>query len=606
VAKRGARQVIREKPRRIARDRQEEVVMNRREFIEQVAATSVLASVVPSAVGSDANQQSSASGGMPTPAAPEPKSATEALDIEQKAERIWSGQETVTSSYPYVLPHYKLQFPHLGTESQTFIDNYMVEWLYDLDRVMETPEKHPEAVIRPNDFPWEAFGNPLPSALYDTQDRIFKMWYCVSFGASPYNFTQVMCYAESDDGIRWRKPTDRGGLPFENHSKTNIVLQGVAWHSAMKEPAESDPQKRYKFVFWDSMSDLKFGAAYSADGYRAERIRVTPFRLSHNSGTFWDPAIRKYASYGQHGHHWNWLYRVRGVGRQESEDLLKWSPRQAVMLPDGNLPPSTEFGTMVAHKEGSLYLGTVSRYDMEPIWQSRGTEGSKFNWRDYVHPDQLLAYSRDGIHWSFASNGKVWLENGPPGSLDYGYADLFSPPVRHNGKLYFYYLAARHKQAVIPDTFERVVPKELRRAENFREMAFAQALTPEGRRDLRAVALATLRQDGYVRVRPVHNTGALLTRQFVFEGDRLYVNVNADFGWMQVEVLDDTMSPVNGFGRDDCDLIRGNSVSHEVRWKGNPDVRSLWNRPIRLKIHVTDCWLYSFRFGYSDGRDGRG
>jgi hypothetical protein len=580
--------------------------MKRREFIESVAAASVLGGPLGASLEAAADPAPSpAQGAGAPPALPERKSATEALDVEQKAERIWSGREAIPSSYPYVLPDYKLQFPHVGTESQLFVDNWMVEWLYDVERVLERPEKHPDPAIRPNDFPWEAFGNPLPSALYDAEDRLFKMWYCVSFGASPYNFTQVMCYAESDDGIRWRKPLDRGGLPFQEHAKTNIVLQGVAWHSAMKEPAEPDPRKRYKFVFWDSTAELKFGAAYSADGFRAERARVTPFRLSHNSGTFWDPAIKKYVSYGQHGHHWNWLYRVRGVGRQESEDLLKWTPRQPVILPDGNFPPSTELGTMVAHKEGSLYLGTVSRYDMEPVWQSRGRDGARFNWRDYVHPNQLLAYSRDGIHWSFAADGKVWLENGPPGSLDYGYADLFSPPVRHGGKLYFYYLAARHKQAVIRDTFEQILPKDLRRPENFREMAFADELTPEGRRDLRSVALATLREDGYVRVQPTHNRGALLTRQFVFEGDRLYVNVNSDFGWAQVEVLDDSMEPVKGFGRDDCDLIRGNAVAHEVRWRGNPDVRSLWNRPIRLKIHVTDCWLYSFRFGYADGSRGR-
>ncbi len=96
---------------------------------------------------------------------------------------------------------------------------------------------------------------------------------------------------------------------------------------------------------------------------------------------------------------------------------------------------------------------------------------------------------------------------------------------------------------------------------------------------------------------PTHNRGALLTRQFVFDGDRLYLNARGEFGWIQVEVLDDEMEPIAGFRREDSDLIRGDSVAHEVRWRGNPDVRSLANRPIRLKIYVTDSWLYSFRFG---------
>lgn len=45
--------------------------------------------------------------------------------------------------------------------------------------------------------------------------------------------------------------------------------------------------------------------------------------------------------------------------------------------------------------------------------------------------------------------------------------------------------------------------------------------------------------------------GAQLTRQFVFEGDRLYLNLNADFGWAQVEVLNDEMEPIPCFARAD-------------------------------------------------------
>lgn len=526
---------------------------------------------------------------------PEGKNPTESLDVQRKAARIWRGEEAIPDRYPYILPDYQLHFPHIGTEPQLFLDNYMVEWLYDLDRVMEAPQKHPVGVLHPNDFAWEAHGNPLPQVIYDDQEQLFKMWYSVSFGASPYNFTTVMCYAESADGITWHKPLDRGGLPFREHQQTNIVLEGAPWHSAWKEPGEPDPQKRYKFVFWDSMSDLKFGVAYSADGYRAGRTPVTPYRLSHNTGTLWDPSIQKYVSYGQHGHHWNYLFRVRGVGRQESDDLLKWSPRQPVILPDGNFPPSTEFGTLTAHKVGSLYVANVSRYDMEPVWQSNGPQGLKFNWRDYVHPDQLLAYSRDGYAWSFANYGAVWLENGPPGSIDYGYIEHVSPPALKDGKLYYYYMAARHKQSVIPETYERIVPQELRHREKFREMDFLEQLDVP-RRDLRCVGLSTLRQDGYVRVQPHHNTGALLTRQFVFEGDRLTLNLNADFGWAQVEVLDDEMAPIAGFSRAECEPLRGDAVALPVRWQGDMDLRLLWNRPVRLKIYLTDCWLYSFRF----------
>jgi hypothetical protein len=582
--------------------------MNRREFVGRFAVTPVLGSQLASWLAASSAQSGEGVKGQPSPShadkpdlrAPEKKSPTEVLDVQSKAERIWRGEEPVPARYPYILPDYKLEFPHIGTEPQLFLDNYMSEWLYDLERVMETPQKYPDPVLRGTDFEWEAYGGPIPVVLYDREDKTFKMWYCVSYGTSVSNMTQVLCYAESEDGIRWRKPLERGGLAFGKNRKTNIVLQGVAWHSVLKETHEPDPNKRYKFVFWDTQGNSKFGVAYSRDGYRAERTRVTPYILTHNTGTFWDPALQKYVSYGQYGHHWNYLYRVRGVGRQESEDLLRWTPRQPVILPDGNFAPSFEPAAMEVHKVGSLYIGTVANYDMEPIWRlGNGPKGQRFNTREQVHPNRLLAYSRDGLRWSFAENGKVWLDNGPPGSPDHGFVDALSPPALHNGKLYFYISAANYNQGLQPANLERIIPKALRREELLLASGFALAFPQEKRRNFDSVTLATLRQEGYMRVQPRYNEGSLLTRQFVFEGDRLYLNSISEFGWAQVEVLDDEMEPLPGFRREECDRIRGDSVAHEVRWKDNPDVRSLWNRPIRLKVYLTDCWLYSFRFGYA-------
>lgn len=535
---------------------------------------------------------------------PEKKSPTELLDLQHKAERVWAGEEPVSPRYPYILPDYELPFPHIGTEPQLFIDNFMLEWLYDAERVLETPVKHSQPAMPLNDFEWEGAGFTLPRAIYDAEERLFKMWYCITTDPMVKSDHLILCYAESDDGIRWRKPTDRGGLPYRQHQNTNIVLDGADWHTVLKETQEPDPEKRYKIVFWDTRKNSnRFGLAYSPDGIRAERTEVSPYRLTHNISTFWDPAIRKYVSYGQHGHHWNYQYRVRGIGRQESEDLLRWSPRVPVLLPDGNEPPSTEYGTMAVHKTGSLYIGTLGLYDMDPMWHSGGPKGMKNNFRDYVRPHQRIAYSRDGFRWSFAADRQPWIENGPPGSFDYGYVDHMSAPVAHDGKLYFYYWAVRTKQDTFmwPNALDLLVPPEIRDEARFPQKAHWGSLSPEERGRLHSVGLAMLRQDGYIRIQPTHGAGAVLTRQLVFEGDRLHLNLNSDFGWAQVEVLDDEMLPVEGFTREECDLIRGDSVAHEVRWHGNPDVRLLWNRPIRLKIYLNDCWLYSFRFVWSQG-----
>ena len=136
--------------------------MKRREFIERVARTAVLrARLTPrrAAIGAPAPDGASA------PALPERKSHDR--DARHRSEGgphlKRAGRRSVL--VPVRAAGLQAAVPHPGTESQLFVDNYMVEWLYDVERVMEAPAKHPEALIRSNDFRWEAFGNPLPRSM---------------------------------------------------------------------------------------------------------------------------------------------------------------------------------------------------------------------------------------------------------------------------------------------------------------------------------------------------------------------------------------------------------------------------------------------------------
>ena len=111
-----------------------------------------------------------------------------------------------------------------------------------------------------------------------------------------------------------------------------------------------------------------------------------------------------------------------------------------------------------------------------------------------------------------------------------------------------------------------------------------------------------------MRLQPKYEEEALLTRQFVFEGDRLYLNLKAEYpySYARVEILDAEMEPIEGFGREDCEPVHGDSICHEVRWKKGADVSPLWNQPIRLKIHLRESWLYSYRFGYAQQKGANG
>ena len=37
-------------------------------------------------------------------------------------------------------------------------------------------------------------------------------------------------------------------------------------------------------------------------------------------------------------------------------------------------------------------------------------------------------------------------------------------------------------------------------------------------------------------------------------------------------------------------------IWHTVSWKGKKDVRTLWNKPIRLVFHLHQASIYAFQF----------
>ena len=52
-----------------------------------------------------------------------------------------------------------------------------------------------------------------------------------------------------------------------------------------------------------------------------------------------------------------------------------------------------------------------------------------------------------------------------------------------------------------------------------------------------------------------------------------------------------------GFSKDNADIITGDSIRHEVKWRGKSDLSKLKGKAIALKFYMERCKLYSFVFG---------
>jgi len=123
----------------------------------------------------------------------------------------------------------------------------------------------------------------------------------------------------------------------------------------------------------------------------------------------------------------------------------------------------------------------------------------------------------------------------------------------------------------------------------------------------------TQRLDGFVSLDADEQPGVIITRPFVFEGEKLTLNVDAGKGSVKVGILNlpgrqisaygitlsddqEAKTEVTGFRVGDCDLITADSVRHVVTWKGISDVGNLAGQVIRLRIEMQNAKLYAFKF----------
>ncbi len=524
---------------------------------------------------------------------PEKKSPTEPLDVQQKTEAIITGKRPIDILYPYIPPDYEIPFLHIGTEKQLFLDNFILDHLEGVERVFPKPDRPEEPIIRTKELPWELKSGVFPAAaIQDPDDKKFKIWYVK-------DRTRALCYAEATDPLHWEKPLSDKCVPYEDHKATNIVLDNSGHHVGLAlNHDQSDKDRKYLMINNPGdagRANKKTTFRVSSDGLRWTIVNDdTPYQHHHYQRPMWDESIQKWITYSQYSHHWNLLHRKRQIARQESADYINWSPKQVVLSVDWepNLPPHLEFHDMSVRKVGGQYIGVVTEFMAEPIWCAPGNH----NWRDHAYAHLALYASRDGLHWRRVGDTGPWADNGKPGSYDYGFLnDSVAGQLVHDGKTYIVYGARPEKQR----PSNTMAPEASYSQAQAVRAKLVEALGTYPRLDYCSIGILILREDGWAELKPNHEMGKIITRQFVFEGDTLKLNAQAYGGYVKVEVLDPQFKPYEGFSVDDCDPVYSDDskqIWHTVRWKGNTDVRALWDKPVRIVFHLHQASLYAFQF----------
>lgn len=449
---------------------------------------------------------------------------------------------------------------NIGSRLELFVDGTLIDSTRGVTQKLHSPIRRDVSLVF--DKPWEG---PVSHAVHVFQDGdIFRMYYrgCGSEGTWA---DRVECYAESEDGVHWRRP-DLGLREFGG-SRANNILFGTELADSNLAPFR-DPNldvpatERYKAIasFTGDHEGRGEGRAavaglVSADGIHWTLIQPTPIFIAPAKDkmfdahqiAFWDSNLGEYVAYCRG---WN-PHRV--IRRTTSKDFRNWSEFEYLDYADA--PPEHFYSCMVAQyvRAPHIYLGLEKRFMPErravPDHPTSGTS------------DAIFMSSRDGIHFD-----RRFMESWIRPGLDSGNWTDRNFHVAWNILL--------------------TSPTELSIywVENYRHA---------GCRAQRG----TLRPDGFVSMNARYSGGEFTTKPLRFNGRGLVINyATSAAGSIRVELQDADGVPLEGFALDDCPEIYGDHIERVVTWKNEADLQALAGMPVRLRFAMRDADLYSLRF----------
>ena len=462
---------------------------------------------------------------------------------------------------------------------QLFVDDFLIS-SSTLQRKFHYPEYYSGNPVLSPDKDWEkqgangGFAAPFSDGVwYDETDGKFKMWYMAGGGTYATSGAGITCYAESNDGINWIKPS------LNLIQGTNIVRRGSVRDASTVwlDKQETNPSYRFKmFEVAGGAGKWQYHFLISSDG-KAWRDNSTPSDKIADRSTVYKNPFRNV-----------WVWSMRHNVRVNSGDPYTVRARDYMENADpvaGNKVakadlsafwfgpwPNEQKHPVYKNNDGSpgIYNQDATPYEsimlgLFSVWQ--GPENDVCNKDGVIKRNQImLGYSRDGYSWTRDDmNPFLAVDDNLAAWNNGNLQSVVGSPLIVNDKLYFYLSG--------------------------RKLVNGSEVVTTG--------LATLRRDGFASM---SGSGELVTEKLTFKGEYFFVNACVN-GNLKVEILDSTGKVIEGFSKDDCTAISGDKVNTMVTWKNNVTLKSLEGKVIKVKFYMTDGDLYSFWI--SDAQTGK-
>lgn len=432
-----------------------------------------------------------------------------------------------------------------------------------------------ETVIRA-DKPWEKLMISLFLTVLDDGGKL-RMWYI----CRDKNNVPNVAYAESTDGVNWIKP-NLGIVEYEGSKDNNLdglsSLEGTVYRDE-----RAPPEERYSYITHLLEKDGGMFRFHSPDGLRWTRDAAPLMKFGSDSQavTFWDERVGKYALYLRGWEQRADTYLYRTVVRVDLPSLtspVSVLPTETSRRLWGKENPAVidaDFPKVLATDESDppnsdVYTISAQPYPLDPRWYvGFPSFFQRIDARKKGRLDVQFIGSRDGFQWhrydreSYASPGIV-------GSGSEGMVFMGPHLVVRGDELWQYGTGFYSIHGEIESRKHKTDGIIFRYVQ---------------------------RVDGFVSLDFDAKGGRAVTAPVKVDGAQLYLNLDAAvLGHLRVGLVDAEGKAIQGFGPDDCEILRTNSTRALVKWKGGSDLNSLKGRDVRLSLHGERARLFSFYF----------
>ncbi|QDU82328.1 hypothetical protein Pla110_40830 [Polystyrenella longa] len=486
-----------------------------------------------------------------------------------------------------------LSSPLLGNEKESTsektlfaFDDHSIPWKNNLKLTMVKPEKHASNPLIPrgekgavDEWAVQYYGSTIK------HDGLYKTWYIAADNESlelikkGKGFSGLRpAYAESDDGIHWRKP-NLGLVEYNGSKNNNLVLidppDVAGIHLiVIHEEDDPDPTRQFKMLLtvsayvegskgsstitlfsedglsWRSPTPLHF-----EEGYLPEEDLILPSINFEQGGLFKYNGM--YHLPGQQFSPSVWQPDGKRVGRVmvtlRSRDLIHWEESTALGFIRGTA--IGKVGKVSEDEEahlassiwnrGNVQLGVYGLWHGAQKWQERGL-------------DLGFMLSNNGIHFREPERDYVFISAGEEGSWDEG-GLLQGQGFHHIGdRTYVYYGSwDLTKPSYPPRGGVGAVSVERDR------FGFLSAFNSE--REARFVTA------------PVEPEGK--STKVILNVDQIDANSS-----IRIELLDELSQPIPGYSGSDAGTVSESGFHQVVNWpKSNSGIINL-KKPYSIRV----------------------